>query len=134
MKNWRPTPEIQDAIRVEKCSIEVDGITRILGAHGMPCGEYKSMPFDQATFPAWVRCLGTLLSAVEQEVNFGIKRFKDKTLGSNHGRIRRSNAILNVVQYLLSFDGIQQVITCDEFVSHLRLSMLIFKCYRFTLS
>ena len=88
----------------------------------MPCDEHKSMPFNQATFPAWVRCLGTLLSAVEQEVN-AIKRFKDKMLGLNHGRIWRSNAILNVVQYLLSFDEIQQVITCDKFTSHLRLNM-----------
>ena len=132
MKSWYPTLETQNAFGVEECSISTDGIAFILGVHGMPCDGRQSIPFNKATFPAWVRCLGMLLSAVEECVN-AINGFENAVASENHRLMRKANAVLVVVQYLLNFDGIQQVIACDQFTSHLRLGMWSL-CHHFLLS
>lgn len=92
MKNWYPTLETQNAIGVEECSISTDGIAIILGVHGMPCDGRQSIPFNKATFPAWVRCLGMLLSTVEECVN-AIKGFENAVASENHRLMRKANAV-----------------------------------------
>ena len=76
------------------------------------------MDINQDNFPMWIRCLGMLLSKVEQCVNAvdGLKKTVPRDV-STLQHINQCAEILQAVSNLLRVDAIQKIITSGQFLA-----------------